>query len=595
MFSASYKKTKIAVGIAALVVLAFFMWLQPRSSAYETVFYGGPIITMDPAQPIAEALLMRSGKIIAVGDLASVRAAVFGDATEINLGGKTLMPGLIEPHSHTLATAILGETIDVSGFTNKSRSDIIKRLKLGVKATPKGRWVMAYGWDPVMMPDLDAPTLAELDALSPTRPLLILTQMMHDAYANSAALAAAGITAETPNPAGAEFVKDANGALTGTVREVGAIERLFKAAPAPPDSAANFLLARQFMKYARAGYTTVATLGPVGQAKDPVASLHYIARQTNAPIRSLIYALPSQVTNLDGTIQKPQSRDIPAAVIGVKFWMDGSPFAGGAAFKAPYETSELTTKRLHLPARHMGPLNWSDADFAKSFRRFHDLGYQLAFHVQGERAVDQVLNTAEKIFAQSPRADNRYRLEHNALITKEQLERAAKLGMTTSFFIDHIYYYGHALPDLVGEARTKRYMPVKTALDSGLRVSVHTDNPATPIGPLRAMQTLRARKSHLTGAVIGPDQKLTPMEALQAMTINAAWQLGLEKETGSLIAGKSADLLMLSANPLETPDEDLQSIKVLGTWLKGEPADIRPLNPTTFKTGIPLMFSMIFN
>ena len=590
-----FRKTKVALSLLLLTSLAFFLWLQPRTAAEETLFFGGSIVTLEPSSPTAEALLMRGDRIVAVGPLKAVRAAATGSTEEINLAGNTLMPGLIEPHSHPLATALLSEAIDVSGFTNNSRAQIITRLKKGINNTPSSRWVLAFGWDPVLMDDLDTPTLAELDALSPDKPLLILTQMMHDAYANSAALAAAGITKATPNPPGAEFVKGPDGKLTGTVREVAAIAVMFAAMPAPPESAPAFLLARQYQKFARAGYTTVGIVGPVGRATDPIGTMQYIANQPDTAIRTLIYALPAQLDlDINGIANGPQNHTVPGGIIGVKFWMDGSPFAGGAAFAEPYEDTALVRDRLHLGPGHMSTLNYTEQEFEAAYRKFHALGYQIAVHVQGERAVEQVLDVAERILAENPRADHRHRLEHNALITKAQLQRALQLGITTSFFVDHVYFYGHALPDLVGAKRAVRYMPVKTALTVGHKVTVHTDNPSSPIGPLRAMQTLRARKARTSGTVIDPDQSLSPIEALEAMTINAAWQLGIEGETGSLKPGKSADLLILSGNPLETPDEQLQSLKVVGTWIKGQPADTRPLTPTTFKTGFSLMLEMIF-
>lgn len=593
MLARSYRKTKIALTALAFASLLFYWWLQPPSAASETLFYGGTILTMDPESPTAEALLMRGDRILAVGALDKVKSAAVGNPEEIHLDGKTLLPGLIEPHTHPLATALLGETIDVSGFTNKNRAEIMERLKEGIANTPDNRWAVAYGWDPVMMPDLAPPTLAELDTLSPNKPLIILTQMMHDAYANSAALEAAGITPHTPDPPGAEFVKNENGVLTGTVREVAAIAVLFEALPPPPSSAADFLLARQYNVYAKAGYTTVGILGPVGRTDNPVASMRYVARQIDTPVRTLIYALPPQLEK-NGNIPAAENPNISGAIVGVKFWMDGSPFAGGAAFAEPYNDSELVRKRLHLAAGHMSNLNYGVDEFEAAYRRYHILGYQIAVHAQGERAVRRVLDVAERVLAESPRPDHRHRLEHNALISAEQLKRAKLLGLTTSFFADHLYFYGHALPDLVGHKRTARYMPIGTALKAGHRVTVHTDNPATPIGALRVMQTLRARKSRVTGTVIGPHERLSPQEALEAMTINPAWQLGLEDETGSLKAGKSADLLLLSGNPLETKDEDLLSLEILGTWVKGKPADTRGFKPTIFKTGLSLMWEMIF-
>ncbi|WP_417460478.1 amidohydrolase [Kordiimonas sp.] len=567
-----YIKRSLLALAAIITVTAVFIaiWIRPPAAAEELLFYGGPVITMADAG-VVEAVLVRDGKIVAVGDEAEVRALASPSVTKINLDGKTLMPGLIEPHSHMIASALLGAAIDVSGFAHDSRAEVMATLRRELDDWQGGEWAIAFGWDPVMVDDLEPPTLAELDALSPERPLVILTQMMHDAYANSKALKAAGILEDSPNPPGGEYVRDADGKLTGTLREVGAIGVILGAPPAPPKGAADLLLNLQMGAYARAGYTTVAELGPVGRVHDPVALLKRRLEAESAPIRGLIYALPPQIA----ASQTPEDKDKTGAVVGVKFWMDGSPYAGGAAFEEPYEDSALVRNRLHLKAGHRGALNYSGDDFEAAFAAYHKRGYQIAVHVQGERAVARVLDAAEKAFEASPRADHRHRLEHNALITKAQLERAQALGFTTSFFIDHIYFYGHRLPELVGEARTQRYMPIRTALEAGHHVSFHGDHPATPIGPFRSFATAALRIPRRGDVALGAHERLSRLEALQAMTTGPAWQLGLEHERGSLEVGKSADLVMLSHNPLETDDADLRDIRAQKTWIEGREVDAR--------------------
>jgi predicted amidohydrolase YtcJ len=222
----------------------------------------------------------------------------------------------------------------------------------------------------------------------------------------------------------------------------------------------------------------------------------------------------------------------------------------------------------------MGPLNYELAAFTEELGRFHRAGYHVAVHTQGERAVELVLDAAESVLDAQPWPDHRHRLEHNALITKEQMQRAKALGFELSFFPDHIYYYGDRLPEIVGD-RVGRYMPVGTAFREGHRATLHSDNPMTPIGPLRVMRTAMLRIPRKGGAVIGPSERLSIDQALRAMTTNAARQLGVEEHRGSLEPGKAADLVILSRNPRETPPEELAEIEVLGTWIDGQPVDIR--------------------
>ena len=563
------KRTLRTIVAAGIIAFAGWMWLKPATAPNALIFTGGPIVTMNPAQPTAEALYIENGRIKGVGSLADMRSLAVG-ASEIDLNDTTLMPGLIEPHSHPIAAAQFAATIDASGFAHSNRVQVMQALRDGA-ATTNRDWVLAFGWDPVMIDDLEPPTLAELDAISPDKPLLILTQMMHDAYANTAAMEAAGIVGDVPNPPAGEYVRDASGKLTGTVREVGAIGVLFAAMP-PQPAGANDLLLHQFSsEYAKAGYTTVATVGPVGNDSDPVALLKRRAANPQAPVQSIIYALPKQITKT----QKPEQPNGAAPVVGVKFWMDGSPYAGGAAAAEPYVTSALTTERLHLKPGHRGAVMIPVEEYETQFADYHARGFQIATHVQGELAVERVLEVAERVLAANPRADHRHRLEHNALIGADQLKRAHALGFTTSFFIDHVRFYGDKLPDLFGPERTNRYMPIGTALKAGHRVSVHSDTPATPIGPLRSLVTMLARQPDAGGPVVGAGEILSREQALRALTINGAWQLGLESERGSLEVGKQADLVMLSNNLMTVPVEKIENTQVLGTWINGQPVDTR--------------------
>ncbi|MBO6505330.1 MAG: amidohydrolase [Kordiimonadaceae bacterium] len=576
------KKLLLAGAVLVVTYISVSLWLAPPSAPQQMIFHGGPIVTMEDAAPSAEAIIIEDGIITGIGSLADLQAQS-PSASLYNLEGNTLMPGLIEPHSHPIAAAQFAATIDVSGFTHTSRAEVIQALKDNVDDTPTP-WALAFGWDPVMVNDLEAPTLAELDAIAPEKPLLILTQMMHDAYANSAALAAAGITSDTPNPTAGEFVKDASGQLTGTIREVGAINVLFAAMP-PAPAGANDLLLNLFMaEYARAGYTTVGVMGPVGNDADPIGLLKRRSG-TGAPIQTMVYALPGQLA----AESTPEGRGGTAPVVGVKFWMDGSPYAGGAASTEPYEVNALTTERLHLKPGHIGAVMIPEDEFTRNFTEFHTRGFQIATHVQGEEAVERVLDVAERVLADHPRADHRHRLEHNALIRPDQLARAHRLGFTTSFFIDHIRFYGDKLPLLFGAERTARYMPIGTALEAGHTVTIHADHPATPIGPLRSLTTLLKRSPNNGGDAIGPEQILSRTDALKAMTLNAAWQLGLEDTRGSLKVGKQADLLVLSQNLMTVPVDQIEATQVIGTWINGQPVDTRQ----TTRTNASLLWDVL--
>ncbi len=570
---------------------ASLLLLASPALAVDTIFLGGDILTMDEGQPQVEALAVDAGRIVAIGPEAEIRALAGWRTRTVDLEGRTLMPGLIEPHCHPIATASLGQVLDVSGFTHDSRASVIAALHKAVAKKSPGEWVLAFGWDPVMVEDLDNPTLAELDEIAPDVPLLILTQMMHHAYVNSAGYRAAGITKDTPDPpGGGAFLKDERGELNGMVYEVSALQRMLQAMPEPPPGAVELLLNLQYAKYAKAGFTTIGILGPVETAGYPLDFMSELSSNTNVPVRTVIYALPDQI---DRSGWPPGHGDDRFRIRGVKLYMDGSPYTGGAAFAEPYLNTELTLGRMGLERDHRGKVNYTHQDLVEVITRYHTQDYQIAIHTQGEIAQALVLDAFEEVLAEHPRIDHRHRLEHNALITRAQLTRAKSLGLTPSFFIDHVYFYGRGLNQIVGPERAARFMPIGSAIRAGHMPSIHTDNPATPIGPFRAIRTAVTRKTRDAGEVLGADERITIAEALKAMTINAAWQMFEEKERGSLAVGKFADLVLLSQNPLEIDPTEIVDIQVLGTWLQGNEVATSPWTWTNLKLGARLAWEIV--
>ncbi len=553
--------------------LGLFLLMYRSAAPDKFILIGGTILTMDPDNPVASAVLVEDGRIRAVGTQRGIEARA-GFVETVDLDGAIVLPGLIEPHTHPVASALLGTAVDISGFRYNSRAAIMEVLEdasSGFTLTP---WIVAYGWDPLLVADLEPPTLAELDALSPKKPLVILTQMLHEAYVNSAALKAAGINVKSPGDIVEGFIRDDAGNLTGTVREVEAIDRLISRIPLAPDQATELLLRFQYIRYSKAGYTTIGVAGAVGRHKDPVELIRKVADDPESPLRTYLYLLPHQDKNL------PLAGSADFRIKGIKFWMDGSPFTGGAALEGSYENSDVVIERLGLAHNHSGSLNYTRAEFERQILAYHNKGYQIAIHVQGERAIDAALDAIEMAQTAKPAPALRHRLEHNALITVSQMARAAKLGVTTGFFVDHLYYYGDVLPSLMGEKRMKRYMPLQSALEAGLEITVHGDHPATSIDPFRTLKTAIERTSFTGKTVSAPNEKISRQNALRAMTLNAAIQLGEGDELGSIEEGKRADFTVLSDNPLEVPVGSLQNIRILDVWKEGRRVDNRYFSGT---------------
>lgn len=548
------------------LLIKFILAITPLF-AVDLIFFGGHIITMHEEDPLNEAVAIHNGKISSIGKKDEIMKLRTWKTKLVDLQGRTLMPGFIEAHCHPIATAILSQVVDISAFNSNSRSEILNTIRVAVKKASPGEWILAFGWDPVLVPDLHKPTLSELDSISTNTPIFILTQMMHHAFVNSAVYKAAGITIETPNPTGGGvFQKDNQGNLNGIIYEFSALQYILDKMPKTPQGTAELLLNLQYTKYAKAGYTSISVLGPVNIAGNPLQFMENLSNN-GSPVRSYVYPIKKQ---LDGSTYSNGYGNHFFKIKGVKLYMDGSPYTGGAAFSEPYLNTDLTLNRIGLKKNHRGSINFTEDSLLTTLTYYHTNNYQIAIHAQGEIAIQGILDAFTKILYKYPRSNHRHRIEHNALITKEQIAQAKQLGLTLSFFIDHIYYYGDQLEYIVGSKRAERFMPIQSAISAGHHTTIHTDNPATPIDPFRAISTAVTRKTKNDKFILGKDERISAYDALKAITINAAWQLFEEQNRGSITIGKSADLVILSHNPLETINKEIKNINVISTWIDGK-------------------------
>ena len=344
--------------------------------------------------------------------------------------------------------------------------------------------------------------------------------------------------------------------------------KLSTATPKYPWAAYVYLLTKQMETYSKAGYTTIVAPGLQPIIPKHIQSLQEVAEHPNTPVRVFTYPLFDKLEKSDF---KPSEGNHQFKVLGPKFWVDGSPYAGGMAMNEPYLDNEFTRNRLRIKSGEKGHLNYDDERLSFLVTKFHKEGWQIAAHVQGERAAEQFLNAVEAAQQSFPRKDYRHRMEHNALVTSEQLKRAFRLGVTPSFYIDHIYYYGDALKEvIVGPKRASRFMPINSAKKAGHRFTIHTDSPSSPIGVLREMRVAVTRNTRSGKYVLGHDETITVDDAIKAVTINAAWQIFEEDTRGSLEVGKLADFTVLSGNLKKIPPEEWKSIEIVGTYLAGE-------------------------
>ncbi len=563
-------------GLIVLVLLVAGLGYVLRKPATtqqtaDMLFFNGKIVTMartkSGAIGRASAMAVKDGRIMKLGMLHSMKKLTGPETKLIDLEGGALYPGFVEAHAHPLFAATFAAAVDVAGFRHNTMEKVLEQLRSGAAKAEPGAWIFAFGFDPVLVQDYAPLTRHALDEIAPNNPVLVIEQMMHKGYANSAALDAANLDETSVAPKGSRYGRDEEGALDGAIIETPAMLDIVNAMPAVPREGYRHLLEAQYARFRAQGYTTVVDMGEQAQFKDPYSLMAEVARGVVSPLRLRFFAFPHAYENLSDSFQS----DARFALSGVKLMIDGSPYAGGMAMDEPYTVSNITRDRLDLTPQSRGALNFEDAQLTALVSKLHAAGVQIALHVQGERAEEQALNAIEAAQAAHPRVDARHRLEHDALITQAQIERAALAGVGISFFTNHVRHYGPAMRDaIIGPERAERFMPAGQAMAAGALVSIHSDAPASPLDSMAELQTAVMRRADADGSIIGPKGALTPEQAMEAVTINAARQVFAEDEIGTLEAGKRADLVWLSADPLSTPVNDWHDIKVNQVWIDGD-------------------------
>jgi predicted amidohydrolase YtcJ len=519
----------------------------------------GTVLTVDEARPTAQALAVADGRIVAVGDQAGVAALIGPDSQTIDVDDGCVMPGFIEAHGHPLmeALALSDRIIDARPVTMPKADDVVQTIRREVADRgPAGAYLL--GWDPLLQSGLPEPTLAWLDATAPDAPLVIIHNSGHKAYFNSRAASLNGLGRDTPDPKGARFGRDAHGDLDGSAEEIGAVFPLLGGAIKPTEFPA--MLRAELARLNRAGLTTCSEM-----AFDPAFRPLVEQLRPELTVRLRTYEISNPQMSTDAT---PGEGDDMLRQVGIKIWVDGSPWVGNVALTFPY-LDTAATRAIGVTPGSCGHANYTREQLSEIVGAYYPAGWQMACHVQGDAGVDTILDVYEEALRHHPRNDHRLRLEHVGAIRPEQLRRAADLGVTCSIFVDQIHYWGDVIVDgLFGPERGSRWMPAGSAVATGMRISLHNDPPVTPEEPLRNISVAVTRTAP-SGRVLAPEERLTVEQAIRAQTIDAAWQLFADDVIGSLEVGKYADMVVLSADPRAVPPEKIADLDIRATFLAG--------------------------
>lgn len=526
----------------------------------DIIFRGGPILTVNAQDAVVQALAMRDGVITAVGTEAEVMATKTASTQVVDLQGKTLMPGFVGAHEHPTLTAVFNGAIDLSGFRYKTNAEVWAALRQGVAGVPKGQWIYAGGLDAILTPDLKIPSRTELDAIAPDNPVVLVSQTLHSFWANSRAFAEAGITRDTPDPgAGSYYERDAKGEFTGFVAETRAAQPLIKELKSPLKlynryvNVLDGLLAN--------GFTTVASLG---YNVPPLLARAAASKQLSPRIRQYFYLVEDELQYLPS--QADNGNDY-FKVLGIKLWHDGSPYTGSMYASMPYLDSPLG-RTLGIRGGSQGSAMIAQDALVDKLRTYTTQGWQVSIHSQGDASNREVLQAVQKA-GTLPGAAPVVRLEHGVFMGTDSVTQAATLGVSPSFHIHHIKYYGDALANsIVGLAAAQQTLPVRAAFAAGVQPTLHADSPMFPPQGFALMQTAMNRATDL-GLLLNAPEAITAQQALRAMTRHGAYQLRMADKTGSLEVGKWADLQVVDRNPYDTPVAQLDQLRPSAVYVGG--------------------------
>ncbi len=536
------------------------------STAATTVYINGDILTMNDTQPVAEALAVRQGKILAVGKRAMVEAVSGRDAALKDLSGHTLLPGFIDSHGHISAV------ISFMAFENiasppvgqvHSIADIQSLLSEKAAEVPAGEWIMAAGYDDSLLIEQRHPTKFDLDSVSVEHPIMAWHVSGHLMVCNSLCLELAGYTPDKEDPEGGVIRRVEGSSEPDGILEESAVYRIyFELLPIHEVTTRLGLLQEAQDYFARFGVTTVQD---GASTLTDLETLQTAAGRDELMLDIVAYPFYRYAEALNEKFPFSQSYSRRFRVGGLKLGLDGSPQGKTAWLTEPY----------HVPPQgrdtdYAGYAIMKDEALNDYVSEMYERNIPVIAHANGDAAMDQLIRAVRKANELQGRADRRTVVIHAQTARDDQINAFKVEGMLPSYFAAHTYFWGDWHRDFVlGPVRGSRISPLASTLDKGVPYTIHNDTPVVPPDMMRLVWAAVTRTTR-SGETLGEEQKISVEDALKAITINGAYQYFEEDSKGSLEAGKLADLVILSENPLRADPAEIKNIKVIETIKEGQ-------------------------
>ena len=533
--------------------------LANQAASAPSMLVNARIHTMDAATGTAGAMVWdEHGRVLAVGE-GSALAQRFPDARRIDAQGHTVVPGLIDAHGHLMNLGVALMRADLVGAG--SRLEVMERLRAFARELPADAWLLGRGWDQNDWAEKVFPTAAELDAVFPDRPVWLERIDGHAGWANSAALrlATRDLSGDW-QPEGGRILRDADGRPTGVLVDT-AMALIEQAVPPMGAAQSEAALERALAAAVRQGLTGVHD---AGVSLEQLGLLRRLADAGRLPLR--VYAMADgdgaalAALCAMGRYAHPSGR---LEMRSVKFYADGALGSRGAALLADYSDEP----------GHRGLLVTEPAALEAGLRKAHACGVQAATHAIGDRGNRVVLDAYARVLGEQASADHRWRIEHAQVVFPGDIPRLAELGVIASMQPTHATSDMPWAAQRVGEERLAGAYAWQRMREAGVRLALGSDFPVEQVDPLLGLQAAVTRQD-AEGRPEGgwlPAQRLTPAQALQGFTRDAAYAGFAEDDVGTLAVGKRADFVLLDGDPLAVPAGRIADLRVLATYLDGQP------------------------
>ncbi|MDQ3541790.1 MAG: amidohydrolase [Chloroflexota bacterium] len=519
--------------------------------------HGGPILTMNADQPLADAVLIDGGVVRAVGGFDDVSPLVGWAAETIDLKGRLACPGLDDAHAHIMGIGFAQSQVDVSSESITSIDGIRNAIAERDRQSPGDSWIIGQGYDQASLVDQRHPTRADLDAVVDHRPVLLWRSCHHIAVANSAALALAGVNRGTRNTGDGTFDRDHHGELTGVLRE-SAATRVASAQPHTTEDEIAEALKLGGLECRRHGITSATEAGI--RTAEEFRAYQRLWAAGQLPLRSYLMMI------IDETLDQLMSLGITTGFgddwlrIGpAKLFSDGSIGGRTARLRKPYQGDEENVGIWMLPPEKI----------RARVLRAHTSGFQIGIHAIGDAAIELILDAYEAAQHALPRPDARHRIEHCSLPDAAMLDRIVSQGVIPIPGTSFLHYMREAYLQNLGEERTRYAYAMRTFAERGIPAAASSDAPVVPVNPLLGVQTMVSRTDR-SGHAIWPEEAISVEEALRAYTSAAAFATFSEGRKGTLREGLLGDMTIFGSDLRDVPPNELARQTVDYTVAAGE-------------------------